>query len=469
MSHDLDRAKKHRTDHLKDLLQRLIHGGSEKQYHYFFQRYHEADIADALETLSDEDKQQFFQYVSPQKGVDVLEEMELEQQIPLISEIKTELAAKYITEMEPDDAADLFEELYEEDEKKATEIMDALPKEEAADIQELLSYEEGSAGSIMTSEFVWIPEDLTVKEALDHIKAQNPPESEVAFYIFITDENKRLRGYTTLRNLLMSQLTDDVQDMRHDYPIKVYVEDDQESVARTFQKYDLAVIPVIDHESHLVGIVTVDDVVDVVVDEATEDLYKLSGTSEIGESKLLSGRLIYSIQSRLPWLVLTILGGIVASYIIKIYSVHYHDQNISLVLVLSFVPLLMGLGGNIGNQSSTIMVRGLATGLLKERYPLTYIMRELCIGFSIGLIVAFLLFIFTVSTGHSYLFSIIVSVSLLTIMTVAALIGSALPIIFNKLNIDPAVASAPFISSTLDIVGQLIYFSMTIYFILLIT
>lgn len=243
---------------------------------------------------------------------------------------------------------------------------------------------------------------------------------------------------------------------------------DQEEVARVFRKYDAAVIPVVDKSNHLVGIITVDDIVDVVIEEATEDIYKLSGTSDIEQEKLLSGKIFLAVKSRIPWLLLTIIGGFIASTIINIYSDLFKAHFFSLALSLSFVPLLMGLGGNVANQSATIIVRGLSTGHVDPKDALKHIGREILVGLTIGLFISTLVFIFNIALQHPPTFSYIVFLAIVADIFTAALIGSSLPIIFHKIKIDPAVASAPFISTTLDIIGQLIYFALIIFSIVLI-
>ncbi|RAP34310.1 magnesium transporter [Candidatus Marinamargulisbacteria bacterium SCGC AG-439-L15] len=447
---------------ISGLIKRLLVKGTQKQFLLFFHRYHEADIADALKDMSLEDQKLFFYRVKPELAAEVLEEMDVTFQLNLITEIKTERAAKFIEEMEPDEAVDLLEDLFLEDETKAEEIIDALPEEDAEDIRELLSYEEGTAGALMTSEYTWIPENLTVKQAVKSFRAQKPPDSEVSFYIFIVDEASHLVGYTTIRELVLSDLTQRVQEVRKDYPVKVQASMDQEEVAKLFQKYDVVVMPVLDDEDCLVGIITVDDVVDVVVEEATEDLYKLSGTSDIGESKLLHGKVVYAIWSRIPWLLMTVFGGIIASYVMKIYAENLPIVSlVPLALSLSFVPLLMGLGGNVGNQSATIIVRALATGELRENESFVIIAREVFVGLCIGVSLGGIVFLSLLLMDHSSPFSLIVSASIVLNSLLAALIGSSLPIIFKKFNIDPAIASAPFISTSLDIIGQIVYFVLT--------
>jgi len=202
----------------------------------------------------------------------------------------------------------------------------------------------------MNPHFVAIPENLTIKKAIEVVREQDPPESEISFYIFIVDDDNKLVGYTTLRDILMATDEKKVEEIRNDYPIRVPVDMDQEEVARVIRKYDVAVIPVVDKTEHIVGIVTVDDIVDVVVEEATEDIYKLSGTSDVEEEKLLSGKIHLAVRSRIPWLLLTIVGGFVASSIINYYSGIFEAHFFSLALSLSFLPLLMGLGGECGES-----------------------------------------------------------------------------------------------------------------------
>ncbi|MEK9656782.1 MAG: magnesium transporter [bacterium] len=449
---------------LEKNLHSLIKKGQKKDYIQLFKEQHEADIAEILSTFNQNEKQKFFQNVNIKLGADVLEELDQDAQLNLIKTLKTDLSAKFIKEMEPDDAVDLLEELQENDEAKAEEIIDALPTEEAQELQELLTYPENSAGAIMTTEFISIPEKLSCKSALETIKKQNPPDTDVAFYTFIVNEKKELTSFTTLRNILLANENNTIKSIRNDYPITAHINDDQEDVAKKFQKYNLVVIPVIDDTNILKGIITVDDIVDVVVEEATEDIYKLTGTSDNTETNLLSGSLQKSVFTRIPWLILSIIGGILSAIIITFYANIFKNQLFSLALSLSYIPLLTGLAGNIGNQSATIIVRSLATGKLKNTPVKKQLLREFQIGCLIGISIASLLLIINIFVFNtSYLFSCIVSLALICNMAVAAIIGTGLPLLFNHVNIDPAIAAAPFISTALDIIGQLIYFSLTLY------
>tara|TARA_Y100001970_G_scaffold235774_1_gene295003 strand:+ start:2369 stop:3769 length:1401 start_codon:yes stop_codon:yes gene_type:complete len=449
---------------LTELLKQLIKSGTSKQYIIFFKQFHEADIAESLSDLTSEEKESFFKKLNPEIAADILEELDLDEQIDIISKFKINIAAKYIEEMDPDDAADLLEELSETNELKAKKIINALPEKEKSDIQTLLSYEEDSAGSLMTSNYLSIPENLIVLEALTIIKKQNPPESELSFYIFITSTNNKLIGYTTLRDLVFCSNKEKVKTLRHEHHISIDHHADQEEAAKLFQKYDMSVIPVVNEDDQLLGAITVDDIVDVVVEEATEDIYKLSGTSSHSKHNPLSMSLSKTILYRIPWLIIAIIGGVIASKIINSYSTQFNSNLFPIALSLSFIPLIMGLSGNVGNQSSAIIVRGLATGAIKDNKTWPILFHELYVSLCIGSIISILLLLINILLfNYSLTFSSIVSISLLGNIIVAAIIGSILPLLFNKIKIDPAIASAPFISTTLDIVCQLIYFAITLY------
>lgn len=444
------------------LIERLNSSGTAQQFALFVHRYHEADIADALSETDPKDRLKFIRKLKPDIAAEILEEMDVEIQIQLITEFKTKEAARYIEEMDPDDAADLLEELGQEDQERATEIIDALPDSEAKELKDLLSYEEDTAGAIMTTDFTKIPENLTIGEAIEAYRSQNPPDSESSYYIYIVDEKNKLRGYTSIRNLLLANKNEKVADTRNQYPKTVEIDMDQEDVARMIGKYDLISVPVINHNQEIVGIVTVDDVVDVVVEEASEDLYKLSGTGDADTIKLLHGPLTYAIRARLPWLFITILGGLMASFVMKTFASGFSGETIILAILLSFVPLVIGLSGNIGGQSATIIVRALGTGALKSVDEYKIIVREICVGAGIGTMLGTIVSIAAFLIQNDMVLAGVLGLTIIVNSIVAACLGSSLPLILKKLKIDPAIASAPFISTTLDIVGQIIYFAMVI-------
>ena len=450
---------------LLHLLKRLIKRGAQEQFKLLFHRYHEADIADALELLPGELKVLFFSRLKSSKSVDIFEEMDMASQLEVIQAFKIDHAADLIERMDKDDAVDLLEALLDEDQDRAKDVLGKMDVEDQIELNQLLNYKDDSAGALMTTAFVAIPEKLTVFDALKRYRVISPDESDAAFYLFIVNEFNQIKGVISVRKLLLADGESLVSAIRNDYPIKVHVNTDQEEVANLFQKYRSIVLPVVDDLDIILGVITIDDIVDVVVEEANEDILKLAGTSgdDLQNDKLIQGSIFYSLLHRLPWLFVTIIGGIIASGIMLAYSPFLNFKYISLSFVLSFLPLLMGLGGNIGNQSATILVRALALTKLNRQEKAIIILRELSIGVTIGLIIASLVgsYVFFIS-GNSIITACI-CLSIVVNMALASLLGAGLPVILKTVKVDPAIASAPFISTTLDILGQLIYFTTTIY------
>ena len=330
------------------------------------------------------------------------------------------------------------------------------------ELSKLLKYTGDTAGTLMTTDFI-SPEKLTVKEALALYKEKMPKENDAAFYLFIVNENNQIQGVISLRKLLLSPSGKYVKEIRNEYPITVHVDQDQEEVATIFQKYRSIALPA-DDPNIVLGVITVDDIVDVVIEEASEDMLKLSGTSgeDIQSNKLIEGGIWYALVHRLPWLGVTLIGGIIASYIMIIFSKALNQSNIHLSLVLSFVPLLMGLAGNVGNQSATILVRAFAINDVNLKRRWVIIFREVLIGSSIGILIGTIVGSYVWMTTGNEIFAMSILLAILLNMTMAVLFGAGLPVIFKQINIDPAVASAPFISTALDIIGQIIYYIIVI-------
>lgn len=451
-------------ERLLDLLDRLIGRGTQHQFNLLFHKYHEADIAEALELLPSDKKALFFSRMLTNETVGVFEEMDMESQIEIIQHFKIENAAELIEKMDKDDGVDLLEALLDEDKDKAQQILNKMDVEDQIQLSRLLTYKEASAGALMTTDFISIPEKLTVNEALDVYKQKSPKENDLAFYIFIVNEYGQIQGVISIRKLLLAKPNTLVKDVRNSYPIKVHVDSDQEDVAAMFQKYRSIILPVVDDLDIVLGVITIDDVVDVVVEQASEDILKLSGTSgdDIQGERLIQGSIGYALIHRLPWLFVTIIGGIIASLIMIYYSKALNQSVISLSYILSFVPMLMGLGGNIGNQSATILVRALAINQIGESKKIRTIIRECSIGLIIGCIIGGIVSGYVYITSSSHIMAICIGATIAINMGVASFIGASLPVLFKSLDIDPAVASAPFISTTLDIIGQMIYFTIAI-------
>ena len=260
---------------------------------------------EAIQELPTAYKIDFIKKVTPENAAEIIEEMSLPQQTQLISSLKITLGTKVIEEMEPDNRVDLIEELQANDLPRAKKIIRALPKEEKTELKTLLSYPEDSAGAIMTTSFLYIPENLTVKQAIEAIKVLDNKDAP-SYFIYIVNTSNQLVGHITFRHLVLTSPDVMIKSIRDDAPIFTFVDTDQEDVARSFRKYGIVEMPVLDQHNQLLGVITVDDVVDVVMEEATEDIYKLSGTSESDESRLLTSTIFQSTLSRSPWLMITI-------------------------------------------------------------------------------------------------------------------------------------------------------------------
>ena len=443
-------------DQIRDLSKRW----NQRVFDEIFAHQQLTDIADALAPLHLDRIKHFFKSLKPDAAALILEHASRSFQQELLVSIRVSLGCKFLFLMASDKAADILQELLENHNQKGEAYLRALkgmPK--AAGICELLSYK-GShqAAAMMSTAYLAIPEDLSVSEAIKVIKSQDFPDHQSAFYVFIIDSKNCLKGYTDVHKLLLAPAKEKVKTFRKE-AISVQLDDDLEYATQLVQKYDLLVLPVLDEEGRLVGVITEDDVVDVVVEEANEDLYKLSGTRERDEEALVQGSIVHVLKARIPWLLLSVGGGLVASLMMSLFAPFVEQKALfSLGLFLSFIPLLMGLAGNIGNQTATIVVRALATGGLVLNQYIGFLCREFVIGLGIALCVIVSVLPFLIAWAVPSLLIVLVCVTILLNSFVAVLIGVSLPFFLKQISIDPAIASAPFISTCLDVFGQCIYF-----------
>ena len=289
--------------------------------------------------------------------------------------------------MYTDDAADLLGEITPEESR---ELLDLLPKEEAQEIEILMSYEENTAGSVMNNEFVAVQEYFTAEEAIEHIRGISP-DAEMIYYVYVLDSRTRLIGVLSLRDLIVADPHKRVSEIMEEDVISVLDTEDRETVARIISDYDLLATPVINEKGKMVGIVTVDDIIDVLEEEVTEDIHKMVGSVKVHEDKLIKTSTLKIATARLPWLLVCMGGELISGMIME-----HHAGLLEMVLALSFfIPVLMDMGGNVGTQSSTITVRGLATGELRMEEFLKIVWAETKVGIFIGAITGLLIFIVT--------------------------------------------------------------------------
>jgi magnesium transporter len=350
--------------------------------------------------------------------------------------------------MPTDDVADLLGRLPEE---RSDAIIERMKKESSEEVEGLLHYGDDTAGGIMVPDFIALRENTTAGQAIESLQKEHL-DVEMPFYLYVVDSNGKLMGVSSLRQLVVVPPETPLKDFMTTDVFAVTTDMDQEEVAKLVARYDILAVPVVDDTNQLVGIVTVDDIIDIIGDEATEDILKMAGVG--GEEFVETQSIIRSTRIRLPWLSASCIGGIFAFFIIG----HFEGSLSKLVYLAAFIPVIMGMGGNIGTQTSTIVVRGLATGRLNIRDTWSVVFKEFAIGFILGIVYGFL--VGSVAHLRYNMFQVAISVGLAVVssMSIAALVGSLVPMAFAKINIDPAIASGPFVTTAIDIISVAFYF-----------
>ncbi len=416
---------------------------------------HYADLAEMLMLLEPKERNRLFMLLSREQAAAVFSEVDSEIFAELFDLLKREQKTAILDLMGQDDIVDILGEVPLALKQR---VMDLLDDELRLEIQELLVYEEDTAGGIMTKDFIDIKRDMTVEQATVYLRA-NAPDAETVYYVYVTDDKECLVGIISLRQLIVTSPWVTIGDVMHQPVISVHVTTDQEEVARVVSKYDLLAVPVIDDAERLVGIITVDDVIDVIEEEATEDILRFAGMTdeelEYQEEPLIIS-VYHSVRARLPWLVITIFGGLLSAFVISGFQgALAADQTLAL-----FMPLLAGMGGNVGTQSSTLTVRNIALFDIKGTVMWRTLLQEIVVGFFVGLICAGIVGLLSYFMRGRYLLSLIVAVAMWANIVTAATIGTIVPLVFKRIGVDPAVASAPFITTTIDITGLSIYFTL---------
>jgi len=426
----------------------------------------EVDVLDAIQKLSDQDQAIAYRLLSKDRALDVFEQLDTDDQQNLLRSLTDEMAIELINELAPDDRVKLLDELPATVAKK---MISALTPNEREMTNLLMGYEAQTAGRIMTPEFVHLHKGITAAEALEKVKI-DAVEKETIYTIYITDEKKKLEGVISLRDLLIAKPDVLVETIMEDIASSVSTDTDQEEVARLMQKMDWLAVPVVDKESRLVGIVTIDDAVDVLEDEATEDILTSGGifaSKEANRSETLIHGSLWAIwKVRLPFLFITIIAGMLAAVVIE----GFEEVLESVVAVAFFIPLIMDMGGNVGTQSSTVFARGVVLGHINMKNFFRHFIKEVGVGLSLGLVSGVISGL--IASGMSAIFwesipllGVAVGLAVAATMTLAALLGFLVPFVLVKLNIDQAAGAAPIITSIKDISGLLIYFAFVAIFL----
>ncbi len=414
------------------------------------------DIAAVFEELQDEKTPILFRILPKELAAETFVEMDEDTQEFLIHGFSDSELKEIVNELFVDDAVDIIEEMPANVVKR---ILRQADKDMRREINELLKYPEDSAGSIMTTEFIVLRPDMTAEMAIKRIR-RTGVDKETIYTCYVTDENNRLIGITTVKDLLLAEDDDPVKDMMEENVISVHTLDDQEQVAQLFSNYDFLALPVVDNEQRLVGIVTIDDAIDVIREEATEDFEKMAAV--LPSDKPYMKTSVWGIyKKRVPWLLILMLSATFTSTIISSFD----GMLASVIILSSFIPMITGSGGNAGSQASVSVIRALSLGEIEFKSMFVVLWKELRVAFFCGLTLAVAnfvkLMIFDLRGHDNALFiALVVSLTLVGTIIMAKLVGASLPLLSSKIGLDPAVMANPLITTVCDSLSLLIYFGI---------
>ena len=414
------------------------------------------DIAAVFEELQDEKTPILFRILPKELAADSFVEMDEETQEFLIHGFSDSELKEIVDELFVDDAVDLIEEMPANVVKR---ILRQADKETRRQINELLKYPEDSAGSIMTTEFISLRPDMTAEMAIKRIR-RTGVDKETIYTCYVNDENNRLIGITTVKDLLLAEDDASVRDLMEENVISVHTLDDQEEVARIFSDYDFLALPVVDNEQRIVGIVTIDDAIDVIREEATEDIEKMAAVLP-SDKPYMRNSVLGIYKKRVPWLLVLMLSATFTSTIISSF-----DAMLASVIILSsFIPMITGSGGNAGSQASVSVIRALSLGEIEFKSMFKVLWKELRVAALCGLTLAtanFIKLIFFDLRGYdnAVIIALVVSLTLVGTIIMAKIVGSGLPLLSSKIGLDPAVMANPLISTVCDSLSLLIYFGV---------
>ena len=415
---------------------------------------HPEDIADVVCDLDDERAAELLTQLPTEYAAQVFARLDEARQGQLASLMGSGSTALIVTEMDADERADFFSMLPASVGEPLLEELEKVDPEAAEDVEELTRWPENTAGGLMTTDYISVGPALMISEATEELR-RRAREAETVDTIYVVDSSNKLLGYLTLRNLLLSAPSDHVFDAMQSNIISVLPELDQEEVAKVLAKYDLHTLAVVDQAGEMLGVITSDDILDVLAEEQAEDVQKMGAIAPMDDGYFDSSIGVY-IKKRAPWLLVLFVGGFFTTTAMKNF-----DRVLTAVAHLAFyVPLLVSAGGNSGSQSSTLVIRGLAVGDIKVKDWWRVLGRELAQGVVLGLLLALLGVIRVVVAGDGALFAILIAVTILSIVVMGCVVGGMLPILLHRIGIDPATSSNPFIATLVDVFGIVIYLTM---------
>ncbi|MCU0664186.1 MAG: magnesium transporter [Myxococcota bacterium] len=446
-------AGNHPQYRLADTLRRLLRRNAIPNLRKVLARKHPVDIAAILNHFLPQERQRLLFFVGDDAHqAEVVACLPITDAADLLREMPFERTVILLREMSGDDRADLLAAF---DKELAAKVLAAMPDEESDEVTELMRYGENTAGGIMSPDVLAIPSDTTAAEAIRIL--QNSPDVEMAFYIYVVNIHGSLVGVISLRQLVTARPDVTLKEIMNSDIVSVRTDMDQEEVARIVSRYALLAVPVVDETNKLVGVVTVDDVIDVIKEEATEDFLKMAGAGhELDERPSISA----SVRRRAPWLAAALVGGVGAAFVIG----KFEDLLRNIPILIGFIPVINGMAGNVGTQSLTVIVRGLAMRSIEAKHFWRVVLREALTGALLGalygLVIGGIASLLGYSQTNILAVSGIVAVSAMTAITLAATFGTIIPLVFARIGIDPAVATGPFLTSFIDALGVFIFVTL---------
>ncbi|QDI91033.1 magnesium transporter [Salicibibacter halophilus] len=448
----MHRLDKHRLNEYAKETMDFLRNENIPLFRKTFLKLHSMDQATIFVALDLKERAKLYHNISAEEFSNIFQELDYKVQRMILQELHETYAADMFNEMNTDDAASFLVALPE---KMQRGLLQKMNDTEASEIQELMGYPEETAGSIMTKDYVQIRAASTAREVLAYLQTEKP-DAETIYYLYVVNEHNKLTGILSLRELITNNPSERVENLMRTQLITIQDDDDQEDVARIIQHYDLLALPVLTDAGALVGIVTVDDVMDVVEDETTEDIGELSavrGATDVNLSAFASAR------KRAPWLILLMFLGLLTGGVIDQF-----EETLEAVVILAvFIPMIMDSAGNIGTQSLAVVVRGIAVGTFQRESIRQLLKRQLGTGLMVGLMCGAVIFVVVPLIPFfdgSWMLGAIVGISIFLSLSIACVVGAIMPLIINKLKLDPALASGPFVTTIGDVVGLFIYFSI---------
>ncbi|HEY2421048.1 MAG TPA: magnesium transporter [Neobacillus sp.] len=433
---------------------KTLKDNKETEFETILEELHPYDMAQIYEDLPEKHKARFLLFLKVDLLADLMEELDKEEQLDLLNMLGIEKSSIVLDLMDNNDLALFLNELSTE---KKNSLLSGMKMEESNAVKDIMNYPPETAGRMMTNRFIWIRDNYTIREAVDKFKVF-AEFAESLNYLYVTDDERKLVGVVSYRDLLLAEPHEKIKNIMYSRVISVKVTTDQEVVAKMAERYDFVAIPVVDETDILVGIVTVDDIIDVVIKEANEDIEKLSAS---GKSIDFETKMFVAAARRLPWLILLLFIGLISGRIISSF-----ENTLKQVVALAFfMPMIAGMTGNTGTQSLAVVVRGLISNDIDKGVITRLIFRELGVGITIGVACAILISIIAYIWQGSFILGAVVGSSLFFTLIIGTLAGTIIPLVLYRLKIDPAVASGPLITTLNDIFSLLTYFGIATMFI----